>query len=223
MIADSLLTATRTSADARAELVALIRKRIATVKQPDPARMDALLALLASHDFRADSRVGEWRGDRFTKGGEQTLRWNVTPLLASAAGECSLSLNFRWTGGAPLALKTVRLFEDDKELGADPTARTADSSLRPAVVTLRVPKPKAGAEYTIRATATGGADSTGVVLSRTEATATFNKEQVGPHWRLGRQGNQGRSRSGGRLARVGVRRHEARSCARPGVRGVQVR
>jgi hypothetical protein len=179
MIADALLTATRTSADARAELVALIRKRIATVRQPDPARMDALLALLASHDFRAASRIGEWRGDRFANSGDQTLRWNLTPLLASAAGECSLSLSFRWTGGAPFVLKAARLFENDRELGADPTTKTADSSLRPAVVTLRVPKPKPGADYTLRATASGGGDSTGVVLSRSEATATFDKDKWG--------------------------------------------
>jgi hypothetical protein len=42
---------------------------------------------------------------------------------------------------------------------------------------VRVPKPKPAAKYTLRATATGGADSTGVVLSRAEATATFNKDE----------------------------------------------
>jgi hypothetical protein len=139
--------------------------------------MDALLALLAKYDFRAASCVGEWNGRQFSGGGEKTLEWTITPLLAKAAGELSLSLSFRWTGGAPLGLKTVRLFEDDKELSADSTAATADSSLRPTVVALRMPKPKPGAKYTLRATATGGADSAGVVLSRSEPTATFNKDQ----------------------------------------------
>jgi hypothetical protein len=176
MLADSVLTATRGSADARADLVALIRKRIAAVKQPDPARIDALLGLLAKYDFRDANRIGEWKGDQLAKGGEQTLQWDLTPLLARAAGEYSLSLNFRWTGGTPLAMKTVRLFEDDKELTANPVAGTADSSLQPAVVTLRVPKLKSAAKYALRATATGGADSTGVVLSRAEPAATFNKD-----------------------------------------------
>jgi hypothetical protein len=177
MLADSVLTAIRGSADARADFVALIRKRIAAAKQPDPARMDALLGLLAKHDFRAASRIGEWKSAQFAKGGEQTLQWDLTPLLARATGEYSLSLSFRWTAGTPLALKAVRLFEDDRELSADPATGTADSFLRPAVVTLRVPKPKPHAKYTVRATASGGADSTGVVLSRAEATATFNKDE----------------------------------------------
>lgn len=40
-----------------------------------------------------------------------------------------------------------------------------------------MPKPKRGAEYTLRASAAGGGDSTGVVLSRTEPAATFDKDK----------------------------------------------
>ncbi len=139
--------------------------------------MDALLALLAKYDFREAGRIGEWKGDQLARGGEQTLEWELTPLFARATDESVLHLDFRWTGGAPLVLKAVRLFENDKELGNDPTAKTADFSLQPAVAVMRLPKPKPRAKYTVRATAMGGADSTGVVLSRTEATATFNKDQ----------------------------------------------
>ena len=177
VLADSLLTATRASADARADLVATIRRRIATVKTPDAAQMDAILVLLAKHDFRDAGRIGEWKGDQLAGGGEKTLEWELTRPAAGAADESSLYLDFRWTGGTPLALKAVRLFEEDEELGSDAGGRTADASLQPAVVILRLPKPKPGAKYTVRATATGGADSTGVVLSRTEATATFDKDQ----------------------------------------------
>ena len=107
IIADSLLTATRASADARAELVAIIRKRIAAAKKPDPTHVDALLALLAKHDFRDAGRIGEWKGDQLAEGGEKTLEWEFTPLLARTTGECVLHLDFRWTGGAPLVLKAV--------------------------------------------------------------------------------------------------------------------
>ena len=55
MLAESVLNATRASADARAELVALIRKRAATTKKPDPARMDARAA---RERRRADARMG---------------------------------------------------------------------------------------------------------------------------------------------------------------------
>ena len=177
MLAGSVLDATRKTADARADLVATIRKRASENKTPDPARIDALLGLLSKHDFRDGSRVGVWTPAQFAKEGEQTLEWDITPMLAKATGEYALNLCFRWTEGAPLALKAVRLFEDSAELNADTGVETADATLRPAVVTVRVPKPKAGAKYIIRATATGGPDSTGVVLSRAEPVATFNKEE----------------------------------------------
>ena len=174
MLAESVLAATHTSADARADLVALIRKRAAATKKPDPARMDSLLSLLAKHDFRDASRIGAWSN---VKPGEQTLEWDLTPLLAKATGEYALSLGFRWTAGDPLALKAVRLFENDTELNADTQPETADATLRPAVFSVRLPQPKPGAKYLVRATATGGADSAGVVLSRAEPAATFNKDE----------------------------------------------
>ena len=177
MLSESVLNATRKSADARAELVAIIRRRAAETKKPDPARTDALIGLLAKYDFRDTSRIGEWKATQFAKDGEQTLEWDLTPLLAKAAGEYSLNLNFRWTAGAPLAVKALRLFEDDKELSADSGAETSDASLRPAVFTVHLPKPKPGAKYLVRASATGGADSAGVVLSRAEPAATFNKDE----------------------------------------------
>lgn len=177
MLSDSLLTATRTSADARADLVATIRKTVANIKKPDPAHTDSLLSMLSKNDFRDSAKIGEWKGEQLAAGGEQTLEWDLTPMLAKASGEYSLNLCFRWTGGSPLVVKAVRLFEDGTELNADTAAETADASLKPAVVTVRLPKPKAGAKYFVRATATGGADSAGVVLSRAEPTATFNKEE----------------------------------------------
>jgi hypothetical protein len=177
MLAEAVLNATHSSADARAELVTLIRKRAAATKKPDPARMDSLLGLMAKHDFRDASRIGAWTPVQLAKGGEQTLEWDLTPMLAKAAGEYSLSLNFRWTAGDPLALKAVRLFENETELSADSQPETADATLKPAVFTVHLPKPKAGAKYMVKATATGGADSAGVVLSRAEPAATFNKEE----------------------------------------------
>ena len=71
----------------------------------------------------------------------------------------------------------MRLFENDTELNADTQPETADATLRPAVFSVRLPQPKTGAKYLLRATATGGADSAGVVLSRAEPAATFNKEE----------------------------------------------
>ncbi len=176
-LAEAILTATRTSADARADIVAGIRKRLAGIKKVDPGQMDSLLGLLAKHDFRDGSKIAEWKGDSFSKGGEQVLEWDISPQAAKAGGEYALLLSFRWTGGAPLALKAVRLMEDGQELNADTGAETADASLKPAVVTVRLPKPKAGAKYLLRATATGGADSSGVVLCRAEPAATFKKEE----------------------------------------------
>ncbi len=177
MLAESVLSATRGTADARAEIVALIRKRIAADKKPDPARVDSLLGMIAKHDFRDASRIGAWTPAQLAKGGEQTLEWDLTPLLAKATGEYALNLSFRWTGGEPLALTAVRLFENDTELNADTQPETADATLRPAVFSVRLPQPKPGAKYLVRATATGGADSAGVVLSRAEPAATFNKEE----------------------------------------------
>ncbi len=77
-----------------------------------------------------------------------------------------------------MTVKSVRLFEDEKELSATAATPkgepwTADSVLRPVVVSLRLPKPKAGARYFVRAEATGGADSAGVVLGRAEPVAAF--------------------------------------------------
>ena len=177
MLSSAVLDATRKSSDARADLVAMIRKRAAENKKPDPARTDALLGLLSKHDFRESSRIGVWMPAQFAKEGEQTLEWDITPMLAKATGEYALHLGFRWTDGAPLALKAVRILEDSTELNADTGAETADASLKPAVATVRVPKPKPGAKYIVRATATGGADSAGVVLSRAEPVATFNKDE----------------------------------------------
>ena len=177
MLAGAVLDATRKSPDARADLVATIRKRAAENKTPDPARTDALLGLLSKHDFRDASRIGVWTPAQFAKDGEQTLEWDITPMLAKATGEYALNLSFRWMEGAPLALKAVRIFEDSAELNADTGAETADASLKPAVATVRVPKPKPGAKYIVRATAAGGADSGGVVLSRAEPVATFNKDE----------------------------------------------
>ena len=157
--------------------MALIRKRIAADKKPDPARVDSLLGMIAKHDFRDASRIGAWTPAQLAKGGEQTLEWDLTPRLAKATGEYALNLNFRWTGGEPLALTAVRLFENDTELNADTQPETADATLRPAVFSVRLPQPKPGAKYIVRATATGGADSAGVVLSRAEPAATFNKEE----------------------------------------------
>jgi hypothetical protein len=177
VLADSLLTATRSRADARADLVAIIRKRISSVNKPDPANVDSLLALLSKHDFRAAGQIGEWKGDQLAGGGEQTLEWEFTRPAELRPDEISLALQFRWTAGTPLTVKTVRLFEDGKELGSDPGGRTADSSLQPAVVILFLPKPKPGAKYTVRATVAGGTDSAGVVLSHAEAAATFNNDE----------------------------------------------
>jgi len=177
MIGGSLLEATRRSADARADLATMMRQRLAVAKKPDPTRVDALLGLIAQYDFRESSRIGTWAPAQFTSGGEQTLEWDLTPFVARAAGDYALHLNFRWTAGAPLALKSVRLLENDTELNADTGAETADAALRPAVVTLRLPNPKPGAKYTLKAVATGGQDSAGVILSRAEAVATFNKEE----------------------------------------------
>ena len=146
------------------------------------------------------------------------------PALARARGEYSLSLSFRWTAGTPLALKTVRLFEDDKELGSDPAAGTADSSLRPAVVTF------AGAEAEARTRSTRCAppqpaapDSKGVVLSRAEATATFNKDEWAGIGGWGGKEIKAVAGDRRRLARTGIRRDEVPSHTRPGLRGVQVR
>ena len=177
MLAEAVLDATHTSADARAELVALIRKRAAATKKPDPAHMDSLLGLLAKHDFRDASHIGAWMPALMLAGREMTFDWDITPLLAKATGEHALNLNFRWTAGEPFAVKAVRLFENDTELNADTQPETADATLRPAVFNLRLPQPKPGAKYVVRTTATGGADSAGVVLSRAEPAATFNKEE----------------------------------------------
>ena len=177
MLAESVLDATRTSADARADLVALIRKRAAAAKKPDPARMDSLLGLLARHNFRDASHIGAWMPALMLAGREMTFDWDITPLLAKATGEHALNLNFRWTAGEPFAVKAVRLFENDTELNADTQPETADATLRPAVFSLHLPQPKPGAKYVVRTTATGGADSAGVVLSRAEPAATFNKEE----------------------------------------------
>ena len=154
----------------------LIRKRIAAVKRPDPARMDALLGAAGQLRFPRRGRVGDWRGDQFANGGEQTLRWNLTPLLARAAGACSLSLSFRWTGGAPFALKAVRLFEDERELGATPrrerrTPRSGQPSSPSACRNRNAARVHASGH------AAGGGDSTGVVLSRAEPAATFDKDK----------------------------------------------
>ena len=173
MLADALLTAARTTADARADLATRIRKLLSNNKEADPAHLDALLALLAQHDFRDANRIGEWKPGQFAKSGDQTADWDLTRTLEKAAGEYTLHLNFRWTGGAPLSIKSVRLFADDRELVADTHAATADSSLRPAVYALRLPKAQPGVRYVIRATAAGGADSAGAVLSRAEPAATF--------------------------------------------------
>jgi hypothetical protein len=177
MLAEAVLGATRGSADARADLVGVIRQRAGTLKKPDPGRVDALLGVLAKHDFREASKIGTWTPAQFASGAEQTLEWDLTPMLAKATGEYSLNLSFRWTAGEPLALKGVRLFENDTELSADTQAGSSDSTLKPAVWTVRLPKPKAGAKYTVKATATGAADSAGVVLSRAEPVASFNKEE----------------------------------------------
>ncbi len=177
MIGGSLLEATRRSADARADLTAMMRQRLAAAKKPDPTRVDGLLGLIAQYDFRENSRIGNWAPAQFKSGGEQTLEWDLTSFVAHAAGDYALHLNFRWTAGTPLALKSVRLLEDGNELNADTGAETADAALRPAVVTLRLPNPKPGAKYTLKAVATGGNDSAGVVLSRAEPLATFNKEE----------------------------------------------
>lgn len=167
MLADSVLNATRGSADARASLVAVIRKRAAAFKKPNPDAMDRLLGLLAKHDFRDANRIGAWNGDK-------SFEWDITPLLTRTVGDWALHLNFRYTDGAPIAVKDVRLFEADKEISADAHAETADATLRPALFTVRLPQPKPGAKYVVRAAATGGADSTGAVLFRAEPVATFN-------------------------------------------------
>ena len=173
MLADALLTASRTTADARAEIVTRIRKLLSNNKEADPAHLDAVLALLAQHDFHDANRIGEWTGTQFPKAGDQTIDWDVTRTLKKAAAEYTLYLNFRWSGGAPLAIKSVRLLAGDRELVADNHAATADSSLRPAVYALHLPKAQPGVKYVIRSTASAGPDSTGVVLSRAQPAATF--------------------------------------------------
>jgi hypothetical protein len=178
MIGDAALSATRASADARASLVAVIRKRAASFKKPDPDAMDKVVTLLGRYDYRDANRIGAWNGATLAKGGEQTLEWDITPLLTRTVGEWAMHLNFRWNDGEPLAIKNVSLLEGDKEMSNDAhaakRAEVADATLRPALFTVRLPQPKPGVKYVVRATASGAADSAGVVLFRAEPVATFN-------------------------------------------------
>lgn len=177
-LASATLAALKQSADQRADLVAAIRSRLARIQSFDAARLQSLHGQLGSYDFRERNLVGRWSPGDFAAGGAQTMKWDVS-AFGQATDDYAIHLCFRWATGTPVTVTAVRLLENGKEISAEKRKSEAvDEAKLPAVYTLALRDPKAGARYEIEADVEGGGrNSAGLVMGRGERQPAFQKDE----------------------------------------------